>query len=274
MDEFTDFIVEILQQAKDVANKNFGKVSGVVKPGDNNQVLTETDVEIGRLIVSAITARFPTHNVIDEEAGVIDNGSNYTWVIDPIDGTSNFANGVPTYGVMIGLLKESAPIAGGISLPYFDETYIASKGNGAFCNAVRLHVTPESKLLNSLVAYGIDGHQEEPTLTRSETELLADIVLGIRSLRSSNSAYDLMLVANGKYGACMNQTSKIWDNVAPHIIIEEAGGVFTDFYGKAQDYSNATKKIEQNFMWCTGSPALHAALQTIIHSRAATGADR
>lgn len=268
MEQFTDFINDILQQASEVANRNFGKVSGVVKPGDNNQVLTETDIEIGKLIVSAISDTFPEHSIIDEEAGVIDRGSKYTWVIDPIDGTSNFANGVPTYGVMIGVLEDAVPIAGGVALPFFKEIYLASSGNGAYCNGTRLHVSKEPVLLNSLVAYGIDGHQEAPELTRSETTVLTDIVLGIRSLRSSNSTYDLMLVANGKYGACMNQTSKIWDNVAPHIIIEEAGGVFTDFHGQPPDYGNATQKVDENFTWCTGSPELHTALQTIIHEHA------
>jgi myo-inositol-1(or 4)-monophosphatase len=266
MNEFTNFIFQTLKQASDVANRSFGKVSGVVKPEDNNQVLTETDVEIGSYIVSAITAKFPEHNVIDEEAGVINNGSVYTWVIDPIDGTSNFANGVPTYGVMMGLLHDGQPVAGGIALPFFSEVYIASKGQGTYCNGTRLYVSKEPSLLNSLVAYAIDGHQEDPGRTYKEATSLADIILGIRSLRSSNSAYDLALVANGKYGACLNQTSKIWDNVAPHIIIEEAGGVFTDFYGQPQDYTNPTEKVDLNFTWCTAPPALHAELQGIIHT--------
>jgi myo-inositol-1(or 4)-monophosphatase len=266
----TDFITSVLSDASKIANTNFGKVSGTVKPEDNNQVLTATDIEIGELIVSRVKVEYPEHNVIDEEAGVIDNGSSYTWVIDPIDGTSNFANGVHTYGVMIGLLEGDSPIAGGIALPYFNEIYVAERGKGAACNGEKLSVSKEAKLLDSLVAYGIDGHQENPQLTLSETNVLSQIILGIRNLRSSNSAYDIALVASGKYGASLNQTSKIWDNVAQHIIIEEAGGLYTDFYGQPMNYDNPVTRANDNFTYCAGSPTLHSQLQAIILHTAET----
>lgn len=266
MDSVTDFISNLLTDASKVANANFGKVSGTVKPEDNNQVLTLTDTEIGELIVSRVRAQYPDWNIIDEESGVIDNGSAYTWVVDPIDGTSNFANGVHAYGIMVGLLKEDVPVAGGIALPYFKELYVAEKGKGTFCNGVEVHISTESVLLNSLVAYGIDGHQEDSDLTIDETKVLARIILGIRNLRSSNSAYDAALVAKGKYGAWLNRTSKIWDNVAQQIIIEEAGGVYTDFFGQPMDYSNPLSKVNDNFTLCAAAPRLHAQLQTIIHN--------
>ncbi len=262
-----DFIIKNLTDASKLATDNFGKVSGTLKPEDNNQVLTSTDIAIGQLIVSRVQEIYPDHNIIDEEAGIIDKQSNYTWVIDPIDGTSNFANGIQTYGIMIGLLKDSTPVAGGIALPFFKEIYVAEKGQGATCNGKKCTVSTEAKLLNSLVAYGIDGHQEDPTITLTETQLLARIILGIRNLRSSNSAYDHALVAKGNYGACLNRTSKIWDNVAPQIVIEEAGGLYTDFFGKPMDYTQPLLKAADNFTWCTGAPALHAQLQAIIHAQ-------
>lgn len=264
MEQYKRFISEILALTSNIALQNFGKVSGTTKPEDNNQVLTETDIEIGKTIVSAIRKQFPEHNIIDEESGVIDNGSQYTWVVDPIDGTSNFANGVPTYGIMVGLLDGATPIAGGISLPSFGQIYVATKGKGTFCNGRRVHVTNETKLLTLLVAYGIDGHQEEPQLTIDETSTLSKIILGIRNLRSSNSAFDACLVADGRYGAWLNQTSKIWDNVAQQIVIEEAGGVYTDFFGKSMDYTNPLTKVDNNFTLCAAAPALHAQLQQII----------
>jgi myo-inositol-1(or 4)-monophosphatase len=143
--------------------------------------------------------------------------------------------------------------------------YIAAKGGGAFCNGVSVHVTADSDLLKTLIAYGIDGHQENPQITADETALLSDIILGIRNLRSSNSAYDFMLVADGRYGGYLNRTSKIWDNVAPQIIIEEAGGVFTDFFGKPIDYTNPLSRVDENFTMCAAPPALHERLQQIIN---------
>ena len=264
MNMYTNFIKNTLQKVSEIANKNFGKVFSTIKAGDNNQVLTETDLEIGKSIIIEIEKAYPNYNIIDEEAGVIDKNSEYTWVVDPIDGTSNFANGVPTYGIMIGLLKDNEPIAGGIALPFFNEIYVAEKGSGAFCNNEKIKVSDENNLLKSLVAYQIDGHQENPDLTRSETKLLSEILLNIRNLRTSNSAFDACMAASGKYGAFLNKTSKIWDNVAQQIIIEEAGGIYTDFYGNKIDYSNSITKAKDNFTYCAGSKILHSQLIDII----------
>src|SRR5438105_2458127 len=103
--DVAEFIEKNLQEASEIANKSFGKVTGTIKGEDANQVLTETDLAIGKLLIEKIKRIYPTYNIIDEEAGVIDNHSEYTWVIDPIDGTSNFASGSPLYGIMIGLLQ-------------------------------------------------------------------------------------------------------------------------------------------------------------------------
>lgn len=264
---YSSFIQSVLQEASEIANEKFGKVTGVTKAGDNNQVLTEADLAIGKLILERIKKEYPDYNVIDEEAGVIDNGSEFTWVVDPIDGTSNFANRIPTYGIMSGLLKDAHPIAGGISLPFFKEIYIAEKGKGAFCNGEKISVSSETKLTNSLIAYGIDGHQEDPTVTFDEVKLLGDIILNCRNLRSSNSAFDFVLVAKGAYGAFLNKTSKIWDNIASHILVEEAGGLYTDFYGKQMNYKNPLTRTNEYFTYCMAAPALHKQLQEIIHKQ-------
>lgn len=267
---YRDFIESALNEASAIASANFGKVTGIAKGEDNNQVLTTTDLEIGTFLIAKVQEAYPQFNIIDEEAGIIDNSSRYTWVIDPIDGTSNFAKGVPEYGILIGLLDEGTPIAGGIALPSFNEIYTAEKGLGTLCNRQPVRVTDEQNLFSSLVAYGIDGHQENPSITHEETRLLGEIILAVRNLRSSNSTYDYALVAKGAYGGYLNKTSKIWDNVGPHIIIEEAGGVYSDFYGHPIDYSNPLSKVDENFTMCTASPTLHAQLQAIINAGSST----
>jgi myo-inositol-1(or 4)-monophosphatase len=123
---------------------------------------------VGNFLIKRIAQVYPKYNVIDEEAGVIDKKSKYTWVIDPIDGTSNFARGVPLYGIMIGLLDGDMPVAGGIALPAFSEICVAEKGKGAWCNSKRLTVNNESNLLSTLIAYGIDSHREDPDFTKAE----------------------------------------------------------------------------------------------------------
>jgi len=266
--DYREFMKQELAKAAETANSFFGKVSGTVKTGDNNQVLTEADIAIGKQLVAAVQATYPDHNVIDEEAGGIDKKSRYTWVIDPIEATSNFAAGLPQYGIMIGLLEDATPVAGGIIAPAYGKLYLAEKGKGATCNGNPIHVTDEPDLLNVLVSYGIDGHQEDPERTINETRVMADIILGCRNMRNTGcEALDPMYVAEGRYGGRVNTTSKIWDNVAPQIIAEEAGAVWTSVSGTLPDYSNPLARIEQNFTFCVASPALHQQLQTIIGGR-------
>lgn len=261
---YRGFILESLHEASDIARAQFGHVTGKTKGKDNNQVLTETDLAIGRLFIAKAQQYYPDYNIIDEEAGVIDNGSEYTLVFDPIDGTSNFSNGVVTYGLMMGLLKGDVPIAGGIALPGLDQIYTAEKGQSTELNGQKVKVSEASNLLSVLIAYGIDGHQEDPELTYNETRILAELILKIRNLRTTNSAFDMTMTIRGGFGGFLNRTSKIWDNVAPHILVEEAGGLYTDFWGQPMDYSQPLTKANQNFTMCAAAPALHQQLQTIV----------
>lgn len=263
--QFRTFIHNELQEASQIALEHFGKVSAIEKGEDNNQILNLANLAVGKHILEEIKKAFPDHNIIDKETGVSKKNSDYTWVIDPIDGTNNFANGVPMFGIIIGLLYKDQPFAGGISLPYFSRIVSAEKGEGVFSNGEPIHVTEEKDLLKVLVAYHIDGHQDQPHITHEEMKKLSDIVLGIRNLRITETSYDATLVAHGNYGGYLNKTSNIWNNVAPQVIIEEAGGVYTDFYGKACDYTNPFEKVEENYTCCAAAPVLHQQLQTIIH---------
>jgi myo-inositol-1(or 4)-monophosphatase len=254
---YKDFISNALEAASKIAKEKFGHVESSIKNDNSIHVLTEADLVIGSMLIQAVKDKFPEHNIIDEEAGVIDNKSEYTWVIDPIDGTSNFANGIATYGIIFGLLEGDAPIAGGLALPFFNEVYFAEKGCGAYCNGKKITVSGEVNLANVLLAYNIDGHLEDPGFTKRECDKLANLVLRIRNLRSSGSVFDLAMVAKGQYGAHLNRTSKIWDNVAQQIIIEEAGGVYTDFDGEKIDYSNPMQKTEENFSFIAAPPEIH-----------------
>lgn len=264
--KYQNFVLEQLKKVTKIALKFYGQVDSTIKPEDNNQVLTQADIEIGKILVDSVSKKYPNHNIIDEEAGVIDNGSEYTWVIDPVDGTSNFASGQPGYGIMIGLLNDYQPIAGGVALPAYQEVFYAEKGLGSWLGKKQLFVTKETDLLKVLLAYGIDGHQEDPQITYSECKLLAEIILDVRNLRSVNSIYDsIQVAAKGVYGGEINRTSKVWDNVARQIIIEEAGGIYTAFNGQPIDYSKALTEPDANFEYCNGAPELYKQLQIIIH---------
>lgn len=260
-----DFITLMLTSAASIASDYFGKTTASKK--EDQSIVTEADVAIGNMVIEGIKKYFPSYNSIDEEKGSIDNSSDYTWVIDPIDGTSNFAAASPLYGCMMGLLYKDQPIAGGIMLPYFNQLLIAEKGKGAFCNREKVSVTKEKDLRNVLVSYGLDHHKNDPDFTKREIPLVSQIIRSVRNLRSSNSAFDSAQVAMGVYGATLSRSSKIWDNTAQHIIIEEAGGVYTDFFGDPIDYSHPFSKMKTNFSFCAAAPGTHKNLQAIIHER-------
>ena len=264
---YAEFIKNGLTLASEIAISHAQHLDNIeVKDGDNNQVLTSADIAIAKFLIAEVSKTYPSHNIIDEEAGVIDNGSNLTWVIDPIDGTSNYAAGLPTYCIMLGLLEGGKPVAGGIALPATREILIAEVGKGTHLGDKRLFVTKETELKNVLVSYGIDGHPENAEITTEELSVLAMILPAIRNLRANNSCYDVALVARGQYGAWINRYTKIWDNVAAQVVMEEAGGVYTDFFGQPIDYSNPLEKANENFTLCTAAPELHRQLQSIIHS--------
>jgi myo-inositol-1(or 4)-monophosphatase len=264
---YKDTIIGLLEKSSSIARKYFGKVSYSIKPGDNNQVLTKADLEIGSFIVSELKRNFPDHNIIDEESGIIDNKSEYTWVVDPIDGTGNFAVGIPLYGIIIGLLHKDIPVAGGVALPSFDEIYYGEKGQGAFKNGQSINVSREEKLTRSLVAYGMDSHLDKPEFTKSEMVILDRLINSIQNLRMSNSVYDAMMVASGKYGGYVNQSMRIWDIVGTQIIIEEAGGIIADINGEVINYKDHIEKSKGHFTFFSASNILHSQLLGVIKAK-------
>lgn len=259
--DYLKFLKKVLLEASDLANKFYGKTTSSLKK--DQSVVTEADFAVGQLIIDEINKNFPTYNIINEETGGTDKKSEFTWVIDPIDGTSNYAEGLPHYGVMVGLFKESDPIAGGIILPAFGKLYLAEKGKGATCNGEKIQVTKEADLANKLIAFGFGYRAHDRTSLIKQTNLVANLLTSFRDIRISNSVFDWLMVAEGKYGGVLGG-GKIWDHVALEIIIKEAGGEYTLFSGEPLNYSGAFDKLNQDYDICAGAPVLHKKLLEII----------
>lgn len=262
---YKEFLTKTLNGASEIANRMFGKVTGKLKEHDNTQVLTEADLAVGKFIIGEIQRSYPDHNIIDEETGATDNKSEYSWVIDPIDGTANFAIGIPLYGIMLGLLEKDKPLAGGFVLPYFKETYIAEKDKGVFLNGEKLELSDRSDFSRLMVAYGVERIKENPELINKQAEFMVKIASEFLLVRNSGSVFDIAMFVKGGYGACLYNQSQIWDNVAQHIAVQEAGGIYTDFYGNPIDYSNPLSKVNSNYTYCAAPPKTHKKLQEIIH---------
>ena len=268
--EAISFIEEELRLAGEHAMGRWGLAESWVSADDPNQVVTDADVNIGRMLIKDISKAFPGDNVIDEEAGVIYNGSERTWVIDDIDGTSNFSQGLPQFGHMLSLLEGGEVVAAGIFLPaqHNPAMYLAERGSGAYENGTRLAVDPNRQLQDVLVAYGIDVYPDDPAHTLSEFTMMARIAQRSRSMRCNNSIYDVCNVATGGYGASLTKTDRLWDCTAADLILTEAGALYTGFDGRPNDYSNPVSKAGAVFSRCAASPLIHSQLQAIIHGQA------
>lgn len=266
---YTDFIGTALTEAKATAIAYFAKTASHEQPEQSLQVMQDACSAIGQQLVARVQAEYPAHNIIEESAGAINNNGTFTWVINAISGRSNFANGLPHFGILLGLLDGAGPLAGGVMLPNFDELFVAERWKGATCNGNRLVASGETELSRALMSYEIDGHPNDTGFTDREMPVLRDIILHTGNLRTSNSVFDALQVAKGSYGATMSQSARLWDCVAPHILLVESGSTFTDFWGRPADYTNPLTKLETNFSYCAAPAALHTALQTLIQVYAA-----
>ena len=221
---------------KEYAEKGF---SINQKDGLNNPV-TEADLASEDLIISIIRAEFPDHYILTEEAGNLPTDSNYKWIIDPIDGTVNFAHLIPLCCVSIGVEKDGEVIMGAIYNPFIDEFYFAEKGKGAFCNDKPINVSSQKSVSLSCLVSGFPyTYVDEPN---GALEVFARFVrAGVSVRRLGSAAMDLCWVACGRFDGYFEQSLKPWDSAAGFLLVNEAGGKVTNFEG--DPYSPYDKKI-------------------------------
>lgn len=261
---YLSFLESLLEDAGKLAMTFPQGIPSRIKGTDANQVVTSADVIIGSQLRHRICRNFPHDSVIDEESGAVTGTSPVTWIIDPIDGTSNFAAGSPLFGVMVGVLEHGKPVAGGVALPAFSEIYVAEAAQGAYRNADRLSIQPDVDVSQQLVAYGMDIHPDEISL---DCELLASIASRCRGIRMSNSIFDCMMVAKGAYGAFLHRRNSIWDCVAAQVIIEEAGGIFSTMDGRTHNFEDPLTKTTNVFSILAGAPSCHEVMTAVTRER-------
>jgi myo-inositol-1(or 4)-monophosphatase len=256
-------LTEALKLAADSLRQNFSRSLTVSVKESQSSIVTNADLESEKIIIRTIQKTYPGHNIISEEFGFIDNGSEFTWVIDPLDGTSNFASKIPWFGVLIALLKNGNPCLAGACLPVQQDLYFSEKGAGSYRNGERIRVTSAPDLREALVAFDTDYTTDESYLDRG-LAIARRLISGSRNLRSTNSLVDFLYVAEGKLGACVNLFTKIWDIAAPRLIIEEAGGFMTDIHGEEFRFITNAADYAKNYPVLAGSCALKEKLISII----------
>lgn len=259
-----DTITTALHEAGRILLKSFGEISEYSIKENQSNIVTKTDIDSEKRIMEIISSKFPGHNLLGEETGFQNKNSKYTWVVDPIDGTSNFAAGIPWFGIIICVLKNFKPVMAGCFLPVQNQLYFAEKEKGTTLNNQKISVSKEANLKNVLLAYSLD-YSEESGKTEHESKIIQHLVQNIRNLRSTNSLIDFCFTADGKLGACINQTTKIWDIAGPGLIIEEAGGKVTGLSGNKIDFTLNEKNYLRNFEIVASNKLLHSEVIKIVN---------
>lgn len=207
-------------------NKNL-KISN--KEGINNLV-TEADHAAEKAIMETIKESFPEHFILSEEAGELKMDSSYKWIIDPIDGTVNYAHGIPICCVSIGLEHEGKMIFGAVYNPLIGEFYFAEKGKGAFLNGERINVSDKATVIDSCLVTGFPyTYLDMPNGPLDVFERF--IRKGVPVRRLGSAAMDLCWVAAGRFDGFFEHKLQAWDSAAGFLMVEEAGGKVTDFSG-------------------------------------------
>ncbi len=201
------------------------------KDGINNPV-TEADHASEKAIIGVIRSSFPDHFILSEEAGEMKQASEYKWIIDPIDGTINFANAIPICCVSIGVEYRGELVMGAVYNPFMQEMFFAEKGKGATFNGRPIHVSNKADLAKSCLVTGFPyTYLDSPNGPLQVFERF--IRQGIAVRRLGSAALDLCWTAMGRFDGFYEHRLQPWDSAAGVLILEEAGGKITGFNGEA-----------------------------------------
>ncbi|XP_050531062.1 inositol monophosphatase 1-like [Daktulosphaira vitifoliae] len=230
--ECLELVTRLSRQAGKLIKTRINQKKMIETKASSIDFVTETDQEVEKMLIEGIKHKYPTHKFIGEEsfaAGIKENLTNEpTWVIDPVDGTTNFVHGYPNVCISIGLVIDCEAQLGVIFNPILDMFYRAIKGEGAFLNDEPIHVSNSKCLKDSLVSieYGSVRTDEFRSIVNHNVTYLNKNAHGIRS--GGSAAWNLAMVAKGACDLYVEMGLHAWDMAAGNIIVKEAGGVIID----------------------------------------------
>ena len=224
-------VINISKQAGEIIREGFGKNFGIEYKTNEINLVTEIDKASEKLITDFVKKKYPSHSILAEESGEYKNKeSKYRWVIDPLDGTTNFAHGLPIFSVSIGVQKNGKTFAGVVYDVMQDITYSVENGSGSYANSEKLSVSKKEQLGHSLLVTGFPYNiAERPKNIFEIFEAFTKAARGVRRLGSA--AIDLCYVAKGALDGYWENSLHPWDFCAGKLILEEAGGIVTNFKG-------------------------------------------
>lgn len=214
---------------------NIGKIKQIEhKQGEERNLVTEIDKKAEHLIIEKIQKRYPHHDFLGEESGSHKADSDYKWIIDPLDGTTNFTHGLPIFCTSIALEYKGEILLGAIYDPNSDELFTAEKGKGAYLNNRKIHVSQATRLMESLIVTGFP--YDIKVNPYNAVQHFSNILMECQAVRRLGSAaLDLSYVACGRFDGFWEVTLNPWDMAAGVLFVQEAGGKFTNFKGFPSD---------------------------------------
>lgn len=231
MEQFEKIIKEAAKEAGKLIKEKFGTHFSISHKDRINNLVTEVDKQSEQLIRSIINKNFPEHGIIGEEYEIKETKSRYKWVIDPIDGTTNFAHGVPICCVSIAFLDGDETMLGVVYNPMMDEFFFAKKGEGAYLNNQPISVSENAEFKKAFLVTGFPYHfdREQKDITQIFTKLVSQ---GLPIRRLGAAAIDLCWVACGRFDGFWEYKLQPWDVAAGYLMVEEAGGKLSNFKGE------------------------------------------
>lgn len=239
LSEYKNIAEKLARGAGKILSAGFLKNKDIKYKGRIDPV-TEFDIKSEKYIIAQIQKAFPSHSILTEEGSSIDNNSDFCWVIDPLDGTVNYAHRLPSYAVSIALQYKNESIVGVVYAPELNEFFSAVIGQGAFLNKKKIKVSSEKKLERSLLATGFAYNIS--TLKKNNLGLFARMMKHAQAVRRFGSAaLDICWVADGRFEGFWEFNLAPWDSAAGIIILTEAGGKVTQI--DLSNYSVFSKSL-------------------------------
>jgi len=223
-------LIRAAEAAATVIQQYYGKTFQISNKEGVNNLVTEADHAAERTIMDIIRSAYPDHYILSEESGDMPKNSKYKWIIDPLDGTVNFAHGLPLCCVSIGLEYEGSMLMGAVYNPFIREFYFAQKGYGATLNDQLIAVSEETEVASACLVTGFPySYVDQPN---GPLEVFSRLIRkGVPVRRLGSAAMDLCWVAAGRFDGFFEHKLNAWDSSAGFLILEEAGGRVTDFSG-------------------------------------------
>jgi myo-inositol-1(or 4)-monophosphatase len=233
--KFLATAVEAVVGAGELQMSRFGTKMRVDKKGAIDLV-TEVDFEVERMFRALIAERFPDHAVLAEEMGQTRAGASHQWVFDPLDGTTNYAHGIPIFCSTLALEIDGVPTVAAVFDPNRNELFTAERGVGAWLNGEPLRVSSAQTLIDSVLVTGFPYDVREPTRMQQTVRLFTAFLGRARAIRRLGSAaIDLCWVAAGRMEGFWEHALKPWDVMGGALIVQQAGGRVTGLDGSAWD---------------------------------------